>query len=158
MQPTIELLIGAPLKGSEALFLRQLYSDLGPHGWALILANFEIAQGSSSTQIDFVVITSKRAELLELKCFTGPVFGTENGPWKIKDPGGNLITYSGTNPWEQARGAKLALNDAMLLYQKRYPNVPGPRKGRYYEFDARVCIYPALHPSSKVTQGNFREI
>src|ERR1700746_2037879 len=145
MQPTIELLIGAPLKGSEALFLRQLYSDLGPHGRALILANFEVAQGSSSVQIDFVVVTSKRAELLELKCLTGPVFGTENGPWKIEDPGGNQVTYPGMNPWEQARDAKLALNDAMRLYQRRDPNVPCPRRGRFFEFDARVCIYPTLH-------------
>ena len=116
MQPTVELLVGAPLKGSEASFLRQLHSDLGPHGQVLILANFEIAQGSSSTQIDFVVVTSERTELLELKCFTGPVFGTENGAWKIEGPGGNLEPYPGTNPWEQARDAKLALNDAMRLY------------------------------------------
>jgi Nuclease-related domain len=156
MQPTIELFIGAPLKGGEASFLRQLYSDLGPHGRALIFANFEIAHGSTSAQIDFVVVTSKRAELLELKCLRGPVFGTENGPWKIEDPGGILVTYPGMNPWEQARDAKLALNDEMRLYQKREPNVRGPRKGRFFEFDARVCIYPTLHSRSKIIRGNFK--
>jgi hypothetical protein len=157
MKPTIELFIGAPVTGSEASFLSKRYSDLVPHGRCLILANFEVVRNSTSAQIDFVVVTCKRAELLELKCLTGPVFGTENEPWKIEDPSGNLVTYPATkNPWQQAKDDKLIINDAMHQYRKRFPSVPSPLNGRFFDLDASVCVYPRLHPRSRVTRGNFK--
>jgi hypothetical protein len=55
MKPTIELLIGAPLKGSEAAFLKRLHSDLAAQGRCLILANFEVVLNSASTQIDSLI-------------------------------------------------------------------------------------------------------
>jgi hypothetical protein len=68
MQPTVSILIGSPLSGVEARFLRQLHADL--HGvQALILANFD-----TKRQIDFVVITPKFAGLLELKHFPWAYF------------------------------------------------------------------------------------
>jgi hypothetical protein len=83
MKPTIELLIGAPLTGSEAAFLRQLCSDLSVSAEFLILANFEVPPPAASRQIDFVVVGAHRAELVELKAITGPIVGGENGPWKM---------------------------------------------------------------------------
>lgn len=48
MKPTIKLLIGSPLSGEEARFLKQLFVDLSSQD-ALILANFEITKENRSS-------------------------------------------------------------------------------------------------------------
>src|SRR5580693_9002432 len=107
MKPTIEILIGAPVSGSEAAALRDLVSTLTAP--ALVLANFEVTHGRNSRQIDFVVITAGWAELVELKAITAPVRGGVNGPWQIESSPGRFLPYSGPNPWQQARDAKITL-------------------------------------------------
>ena len=155
MKPTIEILISSPLSGSEAAALRDLLIEINAP--ALILANFEIAFAGSAHEIDFVVITGSRAELIELKNITAPVKGGVNGPWQIETSPGLFVTYPGQNPWEQARDAKLALSDAMHEYAKTRAGVPAPTKRRYYEqFDASVTVYPALVAGSKVGAGNYK--
>ena len=155
MKPTIEILISSPLSGSEASALRDLAVSLKAP--ALIFANFEVSSGSSSQQIDFVVITESRAELIELKQITAPVRGGINGLWEIETSPGLFVPYSGPNPWEQAKTAKLVLSDAMRKYAKGHPEVPKPAKPRYFEqFDASVSVYPILVPGSQVFQGNFK--
>jgi hypothetical protein len=79
MQPTIEILISSPVSGSEAAALRGIVTAL--RAPALILANFEVFRGGASHEIDFVVITEKRAELVELKNITAAVKGGVNGAW-----------------------------------------------------------------------------
>src|SRR4051794_28643663 len=111
MEPTIDIFISSPVSGSEAAALRDL--ERAGRAPALILANFEISSRGASHQIDFVVVTDHRAELIELKNLTAPVRGCLNGPWQIETSAGSFVPYSGPNPWEQARDAKLALSDAM---------------------------------------------
>ena len=81
MKPTNALLIGGPLSGQEARFLRTLYADLVPVG-GLILANFHVG----SRQIDFVVVTDLMAAILELKHLPEPALGQQNGYWFVEDP------------------------------------------------------------------------
>jgi hypothetical protein len=155
MKPTIEILISSPLSGSEAAALRDLLIGVGAP--ALILANFEIASAAAAHEIDFVVITEVRAELIELKNITAPLRGGVNGPWQIETSPGLVVPYVGPNPWEQARDAKLALSDAMHEYARTRTGIPGPAKRRYYEqFDASVTVYPTLVPGSKVGIGNYK--
>lgn len=155
MTPTTEILISSPLSGSEAAALRDLVSSLSAP--ALILANFEISRSGMAREIDFVVITETRAELIELKNITAPVKGGVNGRWQIETSPGSFVPYSGPNPWEQARDAKLALSDAMHDYAKKRSGVPGPSKRRYYEqFDASVTVYPMIMPGSQVSAGNYK--
>lgn len=155
MKPTVEILISSPLSGSEAAALRDLAASISAP--ALILANFEIATGIAAHEIDFVVVTESRAELIELKNITGAVRGGVNGPWQIETSPGFWVPYVGQNPWEQARDAKLALSDAMHEYAKTRAGIPGPTKRRYYEqFDASVTVYPNLVPGSKVGVGNYK--
>jgi hypothetical protein len=155
MEPTIEILISSPLSGSEATALRDLVTGLRTP--ALILANFEVPSRGASHQIDFVVITEKRAELIELKNITAPVRGGVNGPWQIETSPGSFVPYSRPNPWEQARDAKLALSDAMHGFAKQRSDVPKPAKRRYFEqFDASVTFYPVLMPGSAVCAGNYK--
>jgi hypothetical protein len=156
MKPAIELLIGATVRSGEALFLRHLVNDLQPIGNALVLVNFEVPNAKSSTQIDFLVVTSNRTELIELKNLNGPIVGTENGPWILTDYSGKVLPYGRTNPWQQARDAKLALNDALRRYAKTAPGTPSPIKGSFYDFDASVCIYPSIDPRSKLIKGSFK--
>jgi hypothetical protein len=93
--------------------LQRLANDLAGVPSVLILANFEIPRPKNSCQIDFVVVTPTRTELVELKNLDGPVFGGENGHWTQHDRSGRPVTHSGENPWQQAKNAKLFLNDTM---------------------------------------------
>ncbi len=153
MKPTTLIFIGTPLEGEEARFLRALHADLSGRE-ALILANFE-AEGR---QIDFVVVTPKYTALLEHKHFPLPIFGQQNGDWEYFNAAGARVRYSGGNPWQQARGAKYALSDAMRKFQRECRDAPGPTdgKGFYAQFAAFVCICPRIDPRSQVTKGDYK--
>src|SRR5258707_6996007 len=104
MKPTIEVLIGSPLVGEEARFLVCLCSDLSRSNNSdsiLVLANFEVPAAVKSRQLDFLIITDSNRGLVELKCFRGPVFGGENGVWRLRDFSGQTVPYPGENPWSQ---------------------------------------------------------
>lgn len=147
MKPTNTLLIGSPLSGQEARFLRTLYADLEPTG-ALILANFH----AGSRQIDFVVVTESMAAIIELKHLPEPTFGRQNGRWMIEDRSGKRAPYPGPNPWQQTLEQKYALSDQMREYEARRG---GDSSRRFFaEFDAYVCIVPQLHPRSDVFRGD----
>jgi nuclease-like protein len=90
MKPTTRLLIGHPLSGYEARFLRRLHADLEPVG-ALILANFHVDQ----RQIDFVVVTESLAATREVKRLPQPVFGRQNGQWTVEDSSGKRGPFAG---------------------------------------------------------------
>ncbi|MDP1572027.1 MAG: nuclease-related domain-containing protein [Vicinamibacterales bacterium] len=147
MKPTNTLLIGSPLSGYEARFLRRLYADIEPTG-ALILANFH----AGSRQIDFVVVTDSMAAIIELKHLSEPIFGQQNGRWMIGDRSGKRRPYPGPNPWQQTLEQKYALSDEMRQYEARRGGTSSPRF--FAEFDAYVCIVPQLHPRSDVFRGD----
>ncbi len=152
MKPTTTILIGAPLSGEEARFLHRLHADLQGTE-SLILANFFAAE----RQIDFVVVTHTYAAVLELKNFERPIFGDRNGVWTYLNPAGRQIRYSGGNPWHQTLAQKYALNDEMERYSGKDHDIPSPSGRAYYsEFDAFVCIYPQIHPGSRVTAGDHK--
>jgi hypothetical protein len=94
---------------------------------------------------------------LEHKNFRYPIFGEENGIWTYKNSAGNSIRYPGENPWQQTKDAKFALSDEMTRYQKGAADVPLPAgRGYFTQFEAFVCIYPAIHPESQVTLGDHK--
>ena len=146
----MSLLIGDPLLGHEARFLRRLYADLEPIG-ALVLANFYAGQ----RQIDFVVVTESLTAILELKHLPQPVFGRQNGQWMVEDQSGRRVPYPGPNPWQQTLGQKYALSDEMRLYENRAHD-GNPTRRFYTEFKAYVCIDPQIHPRSEVIRGDNR--
>ncbi len=145
MKPTVDVLIGSPLSGHEARFLRKLYADLEPVG-ATILANFYARQ----RQIDFFVVTDFHAALLELKGLPHPVFGHKNGPWTIEEPSGKRVPYAGPNPWHQTLQQKYAVNDEMQAYAQ------DRRRAFFREFNAYVCIDPEINPRSRVLRRDHR--
>lgn len=145
------ILVGAPLSGYEARFLHTLHADLGASE-ALILANFVVAE----QQIDFLVVTPTYAAHLELKNFPRPVFGDRNGRWLLLDAGGTRVPYPGANPWHQALKQKYALSDEMREYQSRARDVPPPSGSYFKDFASFVCVYPAIHPASGVTEGDHK--
>jgi hypothetical protein len=149
MKPTNTLLIGSPVSGYEARFLRTLYTDLEPVG-ALILANFHVR----SRQIDFVVVTETIAAILEVKNLTAPAFGGQNGDWKIEDRSGRRVRYPGPNPWEQTLQQKFALSDEMRDYENKIRRESDPTTRFFTEFDAYVCVVPQIHPRSALTRGD----
>jgi len=152
MKPTPTLLIGAPLSGDEARFLRQLHADLKGVD-ALILANFETPR----RQIDLVVVTPTYAALLELKNFPRPIFGQQNGVWMYENSGGQRLRYGGENPWQQALAEKFALSDEMLRFQRANKDIPyAGSRGFFTQFDAFVCIFPEIHRDSEVTGGDHK--
>lgn len=152
MKPTVTILIGAPVSGNEARFLHTLHADLVGIE-ALILANFVVKE----RQIDFVVVAPTYAALLELKNFSRQIFGERNGDWKYLNAAGNRVRYAGMNPWHQTLEQKYALSDEMKRYHERNPGVPSASgKGFFSDFLAFVCIYPAIHSGSHVTQGDHK--
>lgn len=148
----LEIMIGAPVAGSEAMVLRQICRDIGNID-VLLLVNFE----ANHRQIDFLIVTNNYVAVIELKCFYGPIFGDINGDWLLEDFTLQKKRYAGGNPWQQARGQKLAISDAMVAFQANHPNTPQPLgKAFYSEFDAFVCVYPEIDPRSQVTRGDFK--
>ena len=145
MKPTVDLLIGSPLSGHEARFLRKLYADLEPIG-ATILANFY----ARKRQIDFFVTTDFHAALLELKHLRQPVFGHKNGSWTIEESSGHRVPYPGPNPWDQTLQQKYALSDEMR------ESATDRTRQFFKEFSAYLCIDPKLHPRSQVPQHDRR--
>ncbi len=150
MKPTKPILIGDVLSGSEAAVLRSLVSSF-PEPDTLFFANFHVDQ----QQIDFFVVTPTHAGLIELKHFTGPVFGEINGAWELIDAAGNRVPHSGSsNPYNQALKQTYALSDAMKTYRKR-ARVPDAEAGRYFRnFKTYVAIAPKIQPNSRVTSGD----
>jgi hypothetical protein len=156
MKPTgnVTILIGAPLQGDEARFLRTLHADLAATG-ALILANFEVKH----RQVDFVVVTSAQAAILELKNFSRPIFGQVNGNWRYLDFAGNRVEHpgAGADPYRQALEQKYALSDEMERYRASNPSVPAANGGTFYrDLAGFVCVCPAIHVDSKVTSGDHK--
>jgi hypothetical protein len=148
----IEIMVGAPVAGSEAMVLREICRDIGSID-VILLVNFEV----NHRQIDFLVVTNNYAAIIELKCFRGPIFGDINGDWLLEDYTQQKKPYAGGNPWQQALGQKFAISDTMAVFQANHPNAPQPLgKGFYSEFDAFVCVYPEIDPRSQVTKGDFK--
>lgn len=153
MKSTTTIMIGAPLTGEEARFLRVLEHDISGTE-SLILASFE----AGARQIDFVVVTPSCAALVELKNFRLPIFGQQNGDWDYETPAGDRRPRSGENPWQQAARDKYALSDEMTNYQ-RHSNAPAPLDGKYFkQVEAFVCVYPRIHPRSQVPRGNKKVV
>lgn len=153
MKPTesVTILVGGPVEGKEAAFLRTLVRDLSGSE-ALILANFQV----EGRQIDFFVARPLLAAVVELKNFSRPIIGETNGDWSYEDALGHTHRYPG-NPYVQAVDQKMAISDAMHKYQTTRAGVPPARAGKFFkDFLTYVCIYPAIHPSSKVTPGDFK--
>jgi hypothetical protein len=148
----IEIMIGAPVAGSEAVVLRKLCQDLACAD-VLLMVNFEV----NHRQIDFMVVTSSYAAVIELKCFRGPVFGDFNGDWLLEDFAQQKSPYPGENPWQQALAQKFALSNKMAEFHAHGVDIPKPLGHAFYsEFDAFVCIHPQIDPRSQVTKGNFK--
>jgi hypothetical protein len=76
----MRILIGEPVKGTEANALRRLdqaVKDLD----GLLLANFYVGP----RQFDFVLVLPEYTVLIELKSLAGAAFGGQNGNWSIRD-------------------------------------------------------------------------
>jgi hypothetical protein len=146
--PTI--LIGSPLVGDEAVFLRRLYADVADSR-TVILANFVVGD----RQIDFLVVTPTSAALLELKTYRRPIFGSLNGAWTVRDVAGNVVPDITFNPYQQTLQEAFQLSDAMKRYAQRQRGaLPSPKRGHYEFFRSYVCIYPELHPDSEAPHGD----
>ena len=152
MKTTQTILIGSPLLGHEAAFLRTLCADLVGFD-VLIIANFVVG---SNRQIDFLVVTPTNAVLIELKNYRYPVFGQMNGAWSVGDAAGNITPDPRFNPWAQTLEESFALSDLLKRDQRRKQTAPLPNGGYYKLYHAFVCFYPEIVAGSQVTRGDNR--
>src|SRR5262245_33345270 len=113
MKNTTDIFYGSPIEiPSEKAFFENLRKDLHDRGEsALILCNF-FTPGVLA-QIDFFVVTSKRAVHVELKNLTLPVVGGVNGSWALKQPNGGMLQLNVKNPYRQTLDAKYAISDEL---------------------------------------------
>jgi hypothetical protein len=148
----MQILIGNPAIGTEAVVLRQLYEAFVDQE-GLILANFYVG----TLQVDYVMITQDYTGLIELKSVSGAVFGGQNGDWAIHDFTGQKRVYPGFNPWSQANAQSQVLSDEMSRFQRAHLNAPQPLNPPFYrEFGTFACIYPAIHPGSEIEITRFK--
>jgi hypothetical protein len=148
----VRILIGQPVKGTEAVVLRRLVQTVRDFD-GLILSNFYIGP----RQFDFILVLPQYTALIELKSLSGAAFGGQNGNWSIRDFTGEKREYPGLNPWSQAEGQSKVLSDEMSRRQKTDQNLPAPLNGQFYrEFETIACIYPTLHPDSEIAISSFK--
>jgi hypothetical protein len=148
----MRILIGEPVKGTEANALRHLYQTVKDLD-GLLLANFYLGQ----RQFDFVLVLPEYTALIELKSLSRAAFGGQNGNWSIRDLTGEKREYPGLNPWGQAVAQANVLSDEMSRFQKAHQNLPTPLNGQFYrEFETIACIHPTLHPDSKIEVTSFK--
>jgi hypothetical protein len=148
----MRILIGEPVKGTEANALRRLYLSVKDLD-GLLLANFYLGP----RQFDFVLVLPEYTALIELKSLAGAAFGGQNGNWSIRDLTGEKREYPGLNPWGQAVAQANVLSDELSRFQKTHQNVPAPLNGQFYrEFETIACIYPTLHPDSNIEVTTFK--
>lgn len=155
----VDLFLGAPLQEpSEIQFLNTLCTHLGERkAQAIIFANFYT--GRFKQQVDFLVITSNCACVVELKNYNVPVFGEINGPWELRNTDGTLIEeLSERNPYHQAREAKYAISDEMHWLSRDHPELPTPPENRKFfsMMESVVCIFPDIPSGSQVTLGDYK--
>ncbi|MFX0199614.1 MAG: NERD domain-containing protein [Candidatus Hodarchaeota archaeon] len=145
-------------ESSEIDFLSQLGEDLIKRDKrALIFANF--LAGRRRQQIDFLVITSNCACVVELKNYNTPVFGQVNGPWELRRPDGTLIRRLGNrNPYRQALQAKYSINEEMHRLLHDHPGLLKPPENKQYisTIESVLCIFPEIPPGSRVTPGDYK--
>jgi len=154
----VKVFIGYPIEEpSEINFLTTLNDDLAQRQQdALVFANF--FAGKTRQQIDFFVVTSVCACVVEVKSYKSPVFGEVNGTWELRKPDGTLIKSLGDrNPYHQALSAKYAMNDEMVnLSTKRALPPPQGSKGYLSAMESVVCLFPEIPPGSKLPSGDYR--
>ena len=148
----MQILIGNPVTGIEAVVLRRLYEAFVERD-GLILANFYVG----TRQVDYIVIAQDYTALIELKSVSGAVFGGQNGNWSIRDYTGQKREYRGLNPWSQAYEQALVLSDEMSRFQKANSDIPQPLNSSFYrEFDTFACICPEIYPESEIEVTSFK--
>jgi hypothetical protein len=148
----MQIFIGNPVTGSEAIVLRRLHDCLQARS-GLLLVNFYVG----SRQFDYVVVLENYTASVELKSVRGAIFGGQNGDWSIEDFTGTKRIYAGFNPWRQAHEQALALSDEMKRYQSLNQRVPAALGAAFYrEFDAIACIYPRIESGSQFNVTAFK--
>jgi hypothetical protein len=138
---------------SERQFLARLGRDMQERGRACrVLANLQA--GSFARQVDFVVVTTHRTVLVELKTFPGPVIAApNNGPWTASI--GSTKVQGFGNPSRQAQDATFAFSDELDKFAREH-GASGPSGAKFYEdIDAVVCAWPRLGPGSCTAQSPF---
>lgn len=149
----VDVFLGHPLvDATEKQFLARLRRDFAASGVrARILANVQL--GEHFRQVDFVVVTDARAAVIELKGWRDPVVARVNGRWaRMVD--GQLIDADG-NPYRQAQDCGFAVSDTMRAYAKA-TGALGPRKNNFIrDLELLVCLYPAVHPRSKLDRHRW---
>ena len=151
--PTVDVFLGHPLVDvTEQQFLARLRRDLSDRAIpSLILANTQL--GKRYQQVDFVIVSSGRVAVVELKGWRDALVGGANGRWKRR-LGARLID-AGANPYRQAHECGYALGDEMLNFV-RVSSAKGPSHGGFIaEIDVFVCIYPEINAGSKLERHQW---
>ena len=126
---------------SERSALRKVAQLLNADGKrAVIFANFHVV----SRQIDLFVATNDIALVIEVKGFTRPVRGGENGDWQYQQASGQWKDFR--NPYQQALGAALEVKNAVANSNIISANAP--------YIDSVLIFSPAIPHGSNVFKGN----
>ncbi|MDW9476930.1 AAA family ATPase [Sinorhizobium meliloti] len=138
-RPDIRFFWGTqPEPPSERRYLQTLLAELQED--AVVLMNFHL----HGRQIDIVIITERRVQVVEAKASALPVFGKINGQWTRPSSGAKPAQYP--NAYQQALEAKNRLRDAMSGWRAI---------GKFYP-EACVAFIDDIPARSAVTPGDFK--
>lgn len=146
----VEVLLGHDIEEpTELRFLQRLRADLESSGEpALVLGNFYC--GLRRTQVDFVVVTTRGATVIEIKGYRLPVEGGVNGQWVSLFPGGARRKIVSKNPFQQALDARYAVADALAKIAT-VDSVSAKRA-----VGGSLCLFPEPLVGSNIPESNFK--
>ncbi len=126
---------------SERLALKKIAQLLDTDGKrAVIFANFYVM----SRQIDLLVATNDIALVIEVKGFSRPIRGGENGYWQYQQASGQWKDFR--NPYQQALKAALEVKNAVAnsnFVSNKMPYI-----------DSVLIFSPTISHGSNVFEGN----
>lgn len=105
------------------------------------------------SQADALVLAPHAIILIELKACEAPVYGQEQGPWRIKDSRLQLHGGSSSNPYQQINTTRQSLIKYLDRNRQRFllEDQAETTKGRWGHVSAALVFAPYLHPHSNIT-------
>lgn len=116
----VEVYIGSPIEyDSERTIVRKLLHFFSSNNQpAVILANVNL----NGRQVDIVVATQTTTLVIEVKGYTRPIKGTENGPWYFQSSTGEWKPTR--NYYNQTLDAMHAVKDCLFSFLRKKINYP----------------------------------
>jgi hypothetical protein len=140
----IEIFVGSLIEdGSERAVLERAVQVLeASNQSAIIFVSLNL-----SRQIDLIIALEQLTLVIEVKGFSVPVRGNQNGKWEYRVASGwTYFSSTSANPYDQTNKARNALRDEMARFARIVPTHPS----------AALVFCPSIPRGSSISAGDFK--